>query len=613
MSIDPLKAPYRPNPRKTPEVTVERRADGSTVITAPALTGAYPASICDYLYRQAEAYPDRTFMAERGADGAWQHMTYATMLGRARAVGQWMIDHGFDQSTPLMILSANSVNQAIVTFGAMLVGVPVAPVSPPYALMSKDFAKLKQCAAAITPALIYVEVVAPFAAAISALGMPDVPVISTDANSPTSLKRVLETEPTDEVEARHKAVTPDMVAKVLFTSGSTGSPKAVINTHRNLVCVPAMRSEILETYPLEEPEIILDWLPWHHTFGGNAVVNLVLFQGNTLYLDNGRPLPGMFEETIRNIIELKPSQFTSVPAAFGMLAQHLEQNAELRAALFERVKLFGYGGAALGQDVYERIQKLAVETCGQRIHFSTGCGSTETGALSTLYYWTMETMGHIGLPPPGTRIKLVPTGDRMALWIKGDQVMPGYLNNDAENAKVFDDERYFDTGDAVTWVDADNPQAGVIFAGRVAENFKLANGTWVVAGAVRLSLLDALGPLAQEAVIAGQDRDYVAALVWPNPAGCLAASGCAPDTPMSEVMQSQPLIDAFKHRLALHNKAAKGRAAQVKRIGFLSEPPSLDRNEITDKRYVNQSAVLQNRADAAAALFQDPPHDRIIA
>ena len=324
---------------------------------------------------------------------------------------------------------------------------------------------------------------------------------------------------------------------------------------------------------------------------------------------NRRPVPGLFEETINNIIELKPTQFTSVPAAFGMLAQHLEQNPELRAALFERVKLFGYGGAALGQDVYKRIQELAVDTCGQRIHFSTGCGSTETGVLSTIYYWTMETMGHIGLPPPGTQIKLVPSGDRMALWIKGDQVTPGYLNNDAENVKVFDDEGYYDTGDAVTWVDA---EAGVMFAGRVAENFKQANGTWVISGALRLTLLDALGSMAQDAVIAGQDQGFVAALVWPNLAGCLAASGLSGETPMSEVMQNETLIAEFKRRLSKHNKDAGGRAAQVKRIGFLSEPPSLDNNEITDKRYVNQRAVLQNRKADVAGLFENPPSQQII-
>lgn len=600
--------PYRENPRKNPRIAVEQQADGTLLVTTPHAVPDYPASICASLYEHGKDRPDRVFLAERNKDGAWDKVTFGQMLANTRSVAQWFISNGFDQSKPVMILSSNSINQAIITFGAMLAGVPVAPVSPPYSLISTDFSKLIACASAVKPAAIYVEHLAPFTKALAAMDMPGVPVIAASGaqgNAQTiPFTQLLATQPTDEVEARHAGVTPDMVAKTLFTSGSTGMPKAVINSHRNLACVPAMRLAIMMKDPVQDPEILLDWLPWHHTFGGNAVLNTALYQASTLYLDDGKPLPTEFAKTIRNIIDVRPTQFLSVPAAFAALAQSLEANPALCEALFSRVRLFAYGGAALGQDVYERMQQIAVKTCGERIHFGTGCGSTETGSLSTLVYWTMEKMGQIGLPTPGSSLKLKPVGDRYEMWIKGAQVSPGYLDSEALNAENFDSEGYYNTGDAVTWADPVAHEKGLVFSGRISENFKLSNGTWVLAGNVRLALIEALGPLIQDAVIVGQNKDYLGAMVWPNPAQCIAACGLPDDTPAIKALTSEALRDIIAKRLATYNTQAKGAAARIMAVKILLEPPSIDKNEITDKRYVNQSAVLANRSDDAATLYQ---------
>lgn len=607
--------PYRENSRLAPAISVETRPDGALIIKSLIKTPDYPASICDCLYRHGNALPDRVFLAERDKNGEWEKTTFGEMLAKTRAVAQWFITNGFDQSKPLMILSANSVNQAIITFGAMLAGVPVAPVSPPYSLISTDFIKLNSCATAIKPGAIYVETPAPFVAAIDAMNIPDIPIISAhdtpDGANNIALCDLLNTPATDAVEARHASVTPDMIAKILFTSGSTGMPKAVINSHGNLSCVPPLRSSTLRKDPVNEPETWLDWLPWHHTFGGNAVLNMSLFQATTLYLDDGKPLPGEFAKTIRNIIDVRPTQFLSVPAAFSVLAQHLETNPDLCEALFSRVNLFSYGGAAMGQDVYERIQQIAVKTCGERIHFATGCGSTETG-ISTVVFWEMETMGQIGLPMPGSQIKLVPVGDRFGMWIRGPQVSPGYIGNGDLNAEHYDDEGYYNTGDAVTWIDETNPEKGLNFSGRLSENFKLTNGTWVLAGNVRLALNDALGPFVQDSVIVGQNKDHLGALIWLNPAQCIAACDLAKDTPHKDVFLNKALHAKIAHQLSVYNADAKGAAARIKVVKILLTPPAIDKNEITDKRYINQSAVLNNRPDDAAALYQTAPDPFLI-
>ena len=614
--LDITTYPYRENTRKEPEISVETLPDGSLLVTTPHQVPDYPASICASLYEHGNHRADRVFLAERNQDGDWDKLTFGQMLARTRAVAQWFITQRFDQSKPLMILSSNSINQAIITFGAMLAGVPVAPISPPYALISTDFAKLLACADAVKPAAIYVEQLAPFTKALAALNMPDVPVIAaTGADSHQNgiaFSTLLDTEPTDQVEARFDTITPDMVAKILFTSGSTGMPKAVINSHRNLSSVPAMRTATLLKDPVQDPETLLDWLPWHHTFGGNAVLNTALFQASTFYLDDGKPLPGEFAKTIRNIIDVRPTQFLSVPAAFAVLAHSLETNPDLCTALFSRIKLFAYGGAALGQDLYDRMQQIAIKTCGERIHFGTGCGSTETGSLSTLVYWKMEQMGRIGLPPPGAELKLKPVGSRFEMWVKGPQVAPGYLDNDALTAEHFDSDGYYNTGDAITWANDADPKQGVVFSGRISENFKLSNGTWVLAGNVRLALIDALGPLIQDAVIVGQNHDYLGALVWPNPAQCIAACGLPADTPVGKALSGADLRSLIAKRLAAYNTKAKGAAARISVVKILTDPPSIDKNEITDKRYVNQSAVLANRPDDAAALYSGAAHPLVI-
>ncbi|WP_158969785.1 AMP-binding protein [Chachezhania sediminis] len=581
---DPSTRPYRPFARRAPDIRIDRRADGTILIDAPTQGTCDIASIGEALRRNALALPDRIFLAERGPDGGWSELTYAGAWQQAANAAQWMLDAGLGQDTPLMILSGNSLAHAVITLAAHLVNVPVVPVSPPYALASPGCEKLLACARVVPPAAVFVEDAARFANALEKLDLPPALTIAVQpAGRAVALADVVATPATPAVDSALSAIRGDDVGKILFTSGSTGAPKAVINTQFNMVAVPFARKTVLA-----EPthEILLDWLPWHHTFGGNAVLNGALYNGNTLYIDDGRPLPGQFAATVRNLVELRPTQFSSVPAAFDALAQALEGSEPLRQAFFSRVKLLTYGGAALGQKTHDRIQACAVATCGERIHFATGCGSTETTSMTTAVYWDMDRMGAIGLPLPGSTVKLVPEGNEYGLSVRGDQVAAGYVGQDG----FLDDEGFFDTGDAVSWLTPDDPGQGLVFRGRLSENFKLLSGTWVRAGAVRVRLVSALAPHVQDAVIAGQDRDRATALVWLKP----------------QYSRDDPEVrDALATALRAYNADAAGAAERIDRLAILTEPPSLQQGEITDKHYINQRAVLNHRAAAVSALYDD--------
>jgi feruloyl-CoA synthase len=608
--------PFLKLDRPDAAVTVEATADGGFILSCPRALPDYPDSLLEYLIDAAASYPERTFLAQRasaenGDLGAWTPLTYARCKAEADAIAQSLLNRGHGPERPIMILSENSLAQASFLLGGMSARVPMAPISPAYSLLSSDFAKLRHIFDLIKPGLIFVEDGDRFAAALAALDTSGVDIVAvTEApDGAFSFNDLVESTPTPLVEESRRRIGPDTVGKILFTSGSTGLPKGVINTHRMLCVVQAMIADISHPRAPEDPAVVLDWLPWHHTFGGNATFNAVLRGAGTLYIDAGRPTPGLFDLTIRNLHDISPTYFSCVPGAYTMLAAALEKDDELCAKFFRRLQGMSYGGAALPQALYARMQALAIKTTGHRLHLSTGYGATETGALNTSVYWATERMGLIGLPLPGVRLKLVPSGDKFEVRIKGRQIMPGYYNRPDLDAEAFDEDGWFKSGDAVVWADPDDPLQGLAFAGRVAEDFKLTTGTWVHTGALRMQVLAALSPLADDALVTGQDRDFVGLLIWPSAPGLKSA---APDAVDGERLNDRRVIAALRKKLAAYNALAAGSSARIGRIMLMAEPPSIDAGEITDKRYINQRAALERRADLIERLYAETPDDAVI-
>ena len=597
-------------------VTVETSEDGSLLLSCPRDLPEFPDSLLDYLVDAADTFPDRTFMAQRasaenGNLGDWVELSYARCKAESDAIAQWLIEREIGPERPIMLLSENSLSQASFLLGGMSACAPVVPVSPAYSQLSSDFAKLKYIFNLIKPGLIFVEDGDKFAPALAALELEDITIIAV-TNVPENgipFSDLVATQPTDAVNQSMARITRDTVAKILFTSGSTGMPKGVINNHRMLCVVQTMLKEIGHPRPPEDPAVVLDWLPWHHTFGGNATFNAVLRGAGTLYIDGGRPVPGLFDLTIRNLQDVSPTYFSCVPGAYTMLASALEKDSDLSAKFFKNLQGMSYGGAALPQALYERMQALAIKTMGHRLHLSTGYGATETGALNTAVHWGTQRMGLIGLPLPGVTLKLVPTGGKYELRIKGQQIMPGYYNRPDLDAEAFDDDGWFKSGDAVVWADENDSHQGLAFAGRVAEDFKLTSGTWVHTGALRVQVLAGLSPLAEDALIAGQDEEYVGLLVWPSIAGLKAM---APDTADEDLLFDPRVRAAAQEKLRAYNALAGGSSARVGRMMFMSEPPNIDAGEITDKRYINQRTSLERRADLVRRLYAPEPDADII-
>jgi feruloyl-CoA synthase len=610
------KPPFRRTNFVEPLVDVERRADGTLILRSPRALGQIERNLIAYLRRWSGTTPDQPMLAERGPDKSWRKVTYAEMRRMADATGQALLDRGLGPDKPLMILSGNSIEHAALTLGAMTVGVPVAPVSVAYSLMSRDHGKLKYVFDLVRPAAIFVQQGRMFEAALKALDLRGVELIVVDAPPATlpasQYAELLGTKPGAAVERAYSAVGPDTVAKILFTSGSTGMPKGVPNTQR-MLCANQRMSEVVQGPDLEQPPIVLDWLPWNHTMGGNASFNGVMRLGGTLYIDGGRPLPGMFEQTIANLREVSPTYFANVPSGFAVLADHLENDDALRQSFFKNLKTLAYGGASLPQELWQRYQDIAVRATGERIPFVTGWGATETAPVVTTLHWAVEGSGIIGLPLPGVELKMVPSGDKYELRVRGPIVTPGYHRRPDLTAAAFDEEGFYKIGDAGRFVDAADPKQGLRFAGRVAEDFKLATGTWVAAGTLRLAALDAAAPLLQDAVIAGHDREYIALLAWPNVAGCRELfAGTPVPTDTAGLLTSPQVVDRIRSGFRTHNGHFPGSSTCVVRVLLMSEPPSIDGNEITDKGYVNQRATLDRRATLVEKLYADPPADDVI-
>ena len=572
-----------------PEVRVERRADGAMVLRSPQKLGAHARAVGEWLLRWAQAAPQRTFLAER-ADGGWRKVSYRETLELVRRIGQGLLDRGLDRSRPVAILSDNSIDHALLALGAMHVGVPVAPVSPAYSLMSKDFAKLKAIFELLRPGLVWAADAAKFAPALAAVGCDATPT-----------KELLAAEATSGVDEAFRRIGPDTVAKILFTSGSTGAPKGVINTQRMLT-VNQEQCALVWPFVADRPHVLVDWLPWNHTFGGNNNFDMMLRNGGTIWIDGGKPAPGLVEVTVANLKEISPTIYFNVPRGFDLLVPFLEKDAELRANFFRDLDFVVYAGAALPQNLFERMKQLARAELGRDLPLVSAWGSTETAPMATGVHYAVNRTGNIGLPVPGCELKLVPAAGKMEVRVRGANVTPGYWKRDDLTKAAFDEEGFYRIGDAVKFADPDDAARGLVFDGRIAEDFKLSTGTWVHVGATRVKLIAAGDPLIQDAVITGHERSEVGALVFLN-AAAVKARG------LDEAAVRAHLRAALDRMVA---ETGAGSSTHPVRALVMSEPPSIDANEITDKGYINQRAVLERRAALVEKLHVDPPASEVI-
>jgi feruloyl-CoA synthase len=607
-----VAAPFRKvrlGPRAT---TVRRDPDGTIHLRSPEPLGEFPARVTDRLVHWAACAPDRTFIARRDSTGAWRRLSYAQTLEATRRLGQALLDRELSPERPLVILSGNDLEHALLALAAQHVGVPYAPISPPYSLVSKDFEKLRYIVALLTPGLVFAANGRQFETAIRAAVPAGVEVAVTEAppesRETTSFAELGRMAATPAVDVAHAKVGPETIAKFLFTSGSTAHPKGVINPHR-LIC--SNQAMLVATLPFlaDEPPVLVDWLPWNHTFGGNHNVGIALFNGGTLYLDDGRPLPGLIEKTVENLREIAPTVYFNVPRGFEMLIPYLDRDRRLRERFFSRVGMLFYAGAGLSQHGWDELDRLAVAACGERIMMITGLGATETGPSVTFANWEAGRSGNVGLPAPGQEVKLVPTGEKLEIRVRGPNVTPGYWRQPDLSLAAFDAEGYYRMGDAVRFVDPRDPQQGLLFDGRITEDFKLATGTWVSVGPLRARILTAGAPFVQDVVIAGHERDEVAVLLFPNVDACRAL---CPDAEPAEVPAHPAVRDRFQAIVDALAAQATGSATRVARAIVLDVPASLDLGEITDKGSINQRAVLKHRAALVDELYADPPSSRTI-
>lgn len=595
----------------TPEIVADRRADGSIWLKSAAPLQPSARCVGDWLEHWAKQTPDRIFLGERSsADAPWTTVTYQDALRQVRSVAAWVLARGLSAGHPLVILSDNSVDHALFALAAMHAGVPAAAISPAYSLMSKDFDKLKSMIRLLEPGAIYVSSTRPFAPALAAIKpLHTAEIVSGDADSADaiSFRSIAATPETPGVSKAFAAVTPDTIAKFLFTSGSTGTPKAVINTQRMLTSSQQAKGQTWSFLDGGRDDlVILDWLPWSHTFGANHNFNLVLRNGGTLYIDGGKPAPGLFATSLANLRSVMPTVYFNVPRGFDMLIAALRGDDDLRRRFFSEVKFAFYAGAALPQNLWDALEDLSVKTVGHALPMVSAWGSTETSPLATDCHFQARRSGNIGVPTPGTELKLVPSGDKLEVRVRGPNVTPGYWKAPELTAQAFDADGFYLIGDAVKFADPDRPELGLFFDGRVAEDFKLNSGTWVSVGTLRVAGITALAPLAQDIVVTGHGGDHVRFLVFPNIIACRAHAGLPDSADASEVIGHDKVRAAIAEGLAkLKAQSGGGSSGHATRALLLPEPASVDGGEITDKGYINQRAVLTRRASAVAILEDD--------
>src|SRR5579863_7141327 len=589
-----------------PAVSVDRRADGTIYLRPHQALSDYPVRLTDSLYHWAEAAPDRVFMAERDASGGWRKMIYAGLLEVSRHVASALLARGLSAERPIMILSGNSIDHAIVAFGAMLAGVPFCPVSPAYSLLSKDFSKLSAAMKLLTPGLVFVDDAEKFAPALRANVPHETEIAASRGALPgralTGLADLLATPLHPDLDAVHRAIGPDRIVKFLLTSGSTGNPKAVINTQRMLCANQVMIRETM-AFLKDEPPVLVDWLPWNHTFGGNHNIGLVLFNGGSMYLDAGKPVPGGIEETVRNLSEISPTVYFNVPKGFESLLPYLRDDPGLRRKFFRRLHAMFFSGAAMSPYVWNSLDELSVAETGFRVPMLTGLGATETAPFSISVTPRTSRSGHIGLPVFGNEAKLVPVNGKLDLRVIGPNVTPGYWRQPELTASAFDEEGFYKFGDAAKPVDATDLSAGFDFDGRIAEDFKLTSGTWVSVGPLRARFIAACAPLVRDVVIAGINRDEITAVVVLDLDGCRLINPALPSDDIALNARDPKVREEFRRRFASFASASTGSSTRIARALLLDTPLSIDRGEVTDKGSVNQRAVLEHRKALVDMLY----------
>jgi feruloyl-CoA synthase len=630
--MNPVTAPLF----AAPQIVAETAADGSVLLRSADPLGGYPPTMVHSLRAWAAADPEHPLAAERGPDGAWRTCGYGAAVAAADAIGQALLDRGLGPDRPLLVLSGNGVGHLLMTLGAMTAGVPVVPVSIAYSVQSRDHARIRAITKLTRPGAVFADDAAAFAPALDAVTAASataavaavaaaaagiatagprprgaIPVIVSTGDRPGAVRlgELMSTPPGPGIRAA-SAAGPDAIAKILFTSGSTGMPKGVLNTHRMLAANQQMMRQAWPFLASERP-VIVDWLPWSHTFGGNHNMDMVLANGGTLYIDAGRPAPSLFAQTVANLTDVPPTVYFNVPAGYALLVPALEADPAFAARFFSRLRLMFNAAAALPTALRDRLAGLAARSAGQPVPVTGSWGATETGPAVTTAHFSYQDARCIGVPLPGADVKLVPEppdgaghgGRRYEIRARGPMVTPGYFGRPDLTAEAFDEQGYYRSGDAVDLADPGNPNAGLVFRGRIAEDFKLATGTFVRVGALRTALLSA-APVLSDAVIAGEDRGYVSALAWLNAAEAAKLPG-RPPAPDGALIVPGTLHEALARALAEHNDSA-GSAARIERLVVLARPADLDAGEITDKGYVNQRRVLARRADLVELLYAEP-------
>lgn len=611
-STHPLRAISFGNP----DVTVERRDGGTIYLRPKAQLGDYPVRITDRLHHWAGAEPNRAFMAERNAARGWRQITYAELLTSSRHIASALLGRGLSAERPIVILSGNSIDHALIAFGALYAGIPFCPVSPAYSLVSKDYGKLGFLMKLLTPGLVFADDAAKFSDALAANVPGGIEIAASHGTvagrGVTLLANLLATPLDPSLDAVHDAIGPDTIAKFLLTSGSTGNPKAVINTQRMICANQVMLRETL-AFLKDEPPVIVDWLPWNHTFGGNHNIGLTLYNGGSMYLDDGKPMPGGIEETVRNLREISPTVYFNVPKGYESLLPYLRDDKALRAKFFGRLHAMFFSGAALSPFVWNSLDELAVAETGFRVPMLTGLGATETSPFFMSVRPDTSRSGHVGLPVLGNDAKLLPNNGKLEVRAKGPNVTPGYWRQPELTAEAFDEEGFYKFGDALKPADPSDFDAGFDFDGRIAEDFKLASGTWVSVGPLRARFVAACAPLVRDVVVAGINHDEISALVVLDLDGCRLINPALPHDDIAAAA-SDPLIrSAFRERFQKLLAGATGSSTRITRALLLDTSLSIDRGEVTDKGSINQREVLENRSALIETMYAAAPPPQVIA
>ena len=601
---------------RTSGASVEKLPDGTLLVRPDEALGSYPKVLTDRLVHWAKEHPERICFAKRESGAEWRRLTYARVLAAVESVGQALLNRGLSAERPVAILSENDLDHLLLMLAGQHVGVPTAHISPAYSLVSKDFGRLRHTLGLLTPGLIFASNGERYRRAIDAVVSADTELVVTTAapegGKATLFDELLGTVPTPAIQAAHQQIQPDSVAKFLFTSGSTGMPKAVINTHRMICCNQQMIAQVF-CFLQDEPPVLVDWLPWNHTFGGNHNVGISIYNGGSFYIDDGKPGPGFIEETIRNLREISPTVYFNVPKGYEDLLPALRAETKLRENFFSRLRLLFYAGAGLSQHVWDAYRVLAVQTCGERIVMVSGLGSTETAPMAIQTTWETDRAGVVGIPIPGVEAKLVPRGAKLEIRVRGPNITPGYWRQPELTRKTFDQDGFYSFGDALRFVDPSDVNKGFAFDGRLSEDFKLASGTWVNAGGLRGKVLSHFAPFVRDVVITGYDRDEVGLMIFADIDECRALCSELERTSSAAEVFGHPTVRRhFQELLESLAAGATGSSNRVTRAIVVQEPPSLDAGEITDKGSLNQRAVLDRRTETIDQLYAVEPSAQVL-